>query len=253
MSDFYEKNRLLIALLLATILIALGSVITVIYYNYYSEADSANVPDFLAYESDNENKDEQSTVSEFIYVDVKGAVKTPGVFKLDNGSIVNEAIYNAGGFTENAKVNNINLSMKLKDQMVIYVFETDEYEKINVCEIEVPKEDIDIESNLLEDDLYIDDSLVSGDSIIVPGESNSNQNSESEIPNENESENSELININTATLDGLMTLPGIGESKATAIINYRQNNGAFVIIEEIVNVAGIGDSTFNAIKEFITI
>ena len=62
-----------------------------------------------------------------------------------------------------------------------------------------------------------------------------------------------IININTASLDQLMTLPGVGESKATAIITYREENGGFKSIDDIKNVSGIGDALFEKIKEFITI
>ncbi|MFA5318653.1 MAG: helix-hairpin-helix domain-containing protein [Patescibacteria group bacterium] len=64
---------------------------------------------------------------------------------------------------------------------------------------------------------------------------------------------SELININAATLEELDTLPGIGPSKAQAIIDYRTEYGDFQTIEEIKNVSGIGDVTFNNIKDLITV
>ena len=63
----------------------------------------------------------------------------------------------------------------------------------------------------------------------------------------------QVVNINTATLLELQTIPGVGESKAQAIITYREENGGFKSIEEITNVSGIGDSTFEKIKNNITI
>lgn len=69
----------------------------------------------------------------------------------------------------------------------------------------------------------------------------------------NMSQESTLVNINTATMEELMSLPGIGESKAKAIINYRTTNGPFKSIEEIMNVNGIKDAMFDKIKDFITI
>lgn len=62
-----------------------------------------------------------------------------------------------------------------------------------------------------------------------------------------------LINLNSASMEELMTLSGIGESKALAIIQYREENGRFASIEEIKNVKGIGDGIFEQIKESITI
>lgn len=64
---------------------------------------------------------------------------------------------------------------------------------------------------------------------------------------------SDKININYASKQQLMELPGIGESKAQAIIDYRTQNGLFKSIEEIVNVSGIGEKTFEKIKDLITV
>lgn len=61
------------------------------------------------------------------------------------------------------------------------------------------------------------------------------------------------VNINTADESELMTLPGIGESKATAIIDYRKANGGFKTIEDIMNIPGIKTSAFNKIKEYICV
>lgn len=70
---------------------------------------------------------------------------------------------------------------------------------------------------------------------------------------ESEENKTNLVNINTATIDELMTLSGIGESKAKAILLYREENGYFKSIEELKNVSGIGDVLYNAIKEGITV
>ena len=62
-----------------------------------------------------------------------------------------------------------------------------------------------------------------------------------------------IVNINNASKDELMTLPGIGEKKAQAIIDYREQNGPFMKVEDITEVSGIGDATLNNIKDMITV
>ena len=61
------------------------------------------------------------------------------------------------------------------------------------------------------------------------------------------------INLNTASRDVLMTIPGIGEAKANAIISYREANGGFSSIDEVKNVEGIKDGVFTKMKEYIVI
>ena len=72
------------------------------------------------------------------------------------------------------------------------------------------------------------------------------------ISSDNINNNSQRISINKATKEELMTLPGIGESKAKDIINYRETHGEFKTIDEIKNISGIGDNLFAQIKEIIT-
>ena len=69
----------------------------------------------------------------------------------------------------------------------------------------------------------------------------------------NNSQTSDLVNINTATVEELCSLPGIGTSKANSIINYRMNNGFFITINDIKKVSGIGEELFNKIKEYICV
>lgn len=165
-----------------------------------------------------------STNKEKNYIDVKGSVKNPGVYEFKENDRVIDAIKLAGGLKKNANTDNINLSEKLKSEMVIYVYSDSEIKKGNkaltcntICETKV----IEI-NNCVE-------------------ESTSNIN------------NTKLININTATIEELQTLPGIGESKAQNIIDYRNTNGKFNSIEEIKNISGIGDSLFEKIKDKITL
>ncbi len=159
---------------------------------------------------------DQKNEEEVYYVDVKGAVNFPGVYEFSEGDIVKTIIDKAGGFVETAVTFNINLSQKLEDQMVIYVYDESEIEKENV--------------------------------VLIP---EYNENNLINIPNTDEEEN--IININTASKEELTKLPGIGDTKAAAIVEYRQNNGLFNVLEDIMNVSGIGTATYDKIKNLISI
>jgi len=140
---------------------------------------------------------------EYIYIDIKGQVQNPGVYKVLTDSRLFQLLNVAGGTTSQADTLAINLSLKLYDQQVIYIpsYE-DEYPIITEV---------------------IDDP------------------------------SSGIININSASLELLDTLPGIGPSTAQSIIDYRTDTGFFESIEDIMNVTGIGEATFNEIKDIITV
>lgn len=169
-------------------------------------------------------KEEVPVIEEYV-VDIKGAVKKPGVYKIKKGSIVNDLIKMAGGLKSSASTSYINLSYELKNHDVINIF----------TKTEVKNNDIKEECKC--DDIIINDCVNSG--IITEGNNSSNTISGK-------------VNINNATLDELLTINGIGESKAIAIIDYRKSN-KFNSIEDIKNVSGIGDSLYNKIKEYITV
>ena len=133
----------------------------------------------------------------------------------------------AGGLTDQADTSVINLSKKVTDEMVIIVYSREEVEKFKETK-EIEKEVYDT-CNQKDENSLINNACI---------ESSSNTSSK--------------ISINTATLEELMTLPGIGESKAKDIINYRESNGPFNTIEDITKVTGIGESIFAKIKENIT-
>ena len=158
---------------------------------------------------------------ETIRVDVKGMVKKAGVYELAKDSIVNDAIKKAGGLTSKADTTNINLSKSLTNEMVIYIPKKEEVTKSTV------------------NDALVDKS-----------------NSVGFIDNESSNETTNTItkvNINTATLKDLITLNGIGESKAQAILEYRTKNGNFKTLEDLKKVSGIGEAAYEKIKDNICI
>lgn len=163
---------------------------------------------------------ECSNNEEKIFVDIKGSVKTPGVYELNINSRVIDAIKASGGLNKDANTNYINLSKKLEDGDVIIIYSNKEVEKSQKQEniIEVPCDCSNIK----------------------------NETKEEVKPSNNK------ININTASLEELQTLNGIGESKAALIIEYRTSNGKFKSIEELKNIKGISEKIFSKIKENIT-
>ena len=174
-------------------------------------------------------KEEHSDIKT-IYVDVKGAVNNPGVYEIEEGKRVMDAINLAGGLLDKSDTINLNLSKKLTDEMYIVVYTKDEiynYEK-NKNSKECPSFEC-----------------------VCPDTKNDACISKTE--EKNIESNNKKVSINNASKEQLMTLPGIGEAKANSVIEYRTSNGDFKAIEEIKNVSGIGDLVFEKIKDYITL
>lgn len=159
---------------------------------------------------------------ETIVVHITGEVKKEGVIYLEKGARIIDAIKEAGGETKQADLSQVNLAYELQDGQKLYI--PNKNEKISE---------------------YIIDER--GQSV---GESKSPTGLSG-----NKEDNSENIkvNINTATLEELDNLPGIGPAIAEKIIEYREENGNFKTIEDIQNVKGIGESKYNDIKEKIIV
>lgn len=150
-------------------------------------------------------KTEVSTTQEtVIFVDIKGAVKNPGVYQMKVGDRVKDALEAAGGLTEEADSQKVNLAKRLEDQMVIVV----------------PK--------------------VGEEAEAIPAGATSKEASKEG-----------KVNINTATVEELKTLKGVGEKKAEAIIEYRKKNGSFQTKEDLMKVRGIGKKLFESFQERI--
>lgn len=174
-----------------------------------------------------------------IKIDIKGEVLNPGVYELNEGDRVIEAINISGGLTNDADTTLINLSKNLKDEMVIIIY--------NKYEIDKLKEEKNKKEVIIE---YIEKECKCPDNI---NDACITDNKESEEKEESKEENNKKISLNEGTIEELMTIPGIGETKAQSIIEYRTQNKEFKTIEEIKNIKGIGESTFEKLKDFITI
>jgi len=152
-----------------------------------------------------------------ISVYICGQIEDPGVYEVPSGSIVNDVIELAGGLTSQAASDRINLVYIIDSNISIYI----------------PKED----------ESYEGDGIIRSEGQSVWGNTGYSQSGSSE---------SGIININTATEDELMTLPGIGQTTACAIVEYREQT-PFTRPEDIMNVSGIGEAKYNNIRDLICV
>lgn len=227
-----ELNQKLIIKVTAGILLLV--VAFTIYFgksqNEVGERITMNPP--LESEEDAKEQSKAKEASEndkFIYIDVTGAVKKPSVVKLIEGSRVFEAIELAGGITQDGESKFLNLAAKLSDGTQVYVptkQEVSEQETTNSKGIENHSETS-----------YL----------------GSSSNSTSSYQYKENSSNSGLININTADSTELQKLTGVGPSTAEKIISYRNSFGKFEKIEDLKSVSGIGDKTFEKLRDKICI
>ena len=173
----------------------------------------------------------KENINQYI-VDIKGEINSPGIYRLSSNSRVIDVIEKAGGLTENANTTVINLSKRINDEMVIIIYSN--YEVENFAKTKEIEEKIIKQCNQKYDNSLRNDACIDNDKIET-------QNPSSEV------------SLNTATKEELTALPGIGESKADDIINYRNSNGGFKDIEELKNIKGIGDAIFDKIKDRLTL
>ena len=162
-----------------------------------------------------------------IYVDVCGAVANPGVFQLAAGSRVFQAIEAAGGYLPEAALTCVNRAGVLTDGQQLYILTQEEMER----------QGLDPAEMAVASDGQMNGSAGTGQ----------NTGMTAQVQQDNR------ININTADEAQLTTLTGIGATRAQAIIAYREENGPFAAIEDIMNVQGIKEGTFAKIKDEIVV
>ena len=148
------------------------------------------------------------------YVDIKGEVLRPGVYEFSCESRIQEVIKKAGGFTEEADETKINLAQKISDQMQIIVPNLHSKQEGGVTE----------------------------------GNSEKGNSSNTTLSNLKQG----TVNINTATLEELQTIKGIGKKKAEAIVQYRKEHGVFRTKEDLLQVKGIGKKALEVIESQVT-
>lgn len=230
--------RVFDTIILILLVVIIGILVKDVFYEEPCECESADNIISMVTEEKNDDTDDVEIEKRKYMVDIKGAIKNPGVYQVDEGTIINDVIKLAGGLKSSASTKYINLSKKVSDEMVLVVYTNYEISKMNnpisrVCESS-----------------SVDISKCDGTSVIVSGNNNS-----IEGKNENDvtSSTNGKVSLNNGTKEQLMTLNGIGESKALAIIEYRNKNNGFKNLEELMNVSGIGESAYSKIKEYITL
>ena len=196
------NNRKIIKILLAVLCFVAAGIL----FTYLTKKPPAE-PAQGALSAETETLSEEESTSETaanVCVHVCGSVNHPGVYYLEEGARIHEAVELAGGMTEDAAGDVINQAAIGCDREKIYIPSKEE----------------------LAEGFSIDDPQKADDG---------------------------LVNINTASLDELKKLPGIGDIKAEAIIAYREETGRFNSIEDIMNVSGIKDSSYEQIKDYIKV
>lgn len=158
---------------------------------------------------------ETATGSMTIYVDIGGEVNSPGVYEVSEGTRLFQVIEKAGGLTEEADIDVINRAEAVYDGQKILIASYEETEG--------------------------------------RAKATNTDGSANNSASQTYSADDEKVNINTADSVTLQTIPGIGPSKADRIIEYRNSEGRFNKIEDIKNISGIGDKTFDSIKKYITV
>lgn len=201
------KQKLAIGIVGALIIIGVG-----VYIYWANKAEEYDFNDFYA------NTEPDKKKENTIIVHITGEVKNAGIIELPEESRIADAIEQAGGVTEEADLDQVNLAFVLSDGQKIYIPNKKERE-----------------AN--EEKAYI--TAESGNNVI--------------IKDKVEGGKKQKVNINEAKQEDFEELPGIGPSIAKKIIEYREQNGKFTSIDELQEVKGIGEAKFENIKEYIMV
>ena len=189
------------------------------------------------------------------------AVKKEGVYSLPEGSRISDAVEAAGGFDVKADTSFLNLAMKLEDSWQIRVPTVEEAKKLR----EKTGEAYDAEPSIFTGSgrsaivsgtgTVVSGGSAGGTGTFISGGSAGGTGTEARDP-ENGSGSpagGQKININTASEEELTGIPGVGESKAKRIVEYREQNGRFESIEDIMKVTGIKENSFRKMRDYITV
>lgn len=173
-------------------------------------------------------------VADTIRVQVAGQVKSPGVYDLHSGSRVEDAIKAAGGAANGADLESINLVEKLSDGQQVYI----------VLKGVVPPPTRSI----------VRSSVASRQvASVAKPMANAEQHRERSEPEKFRSPDQGKVNINTASIEDLQRLPGIGPAMAQRIVEYRSGNGRFESVDELDEIKGIGSARLGKLRPFVSL
>lgn len=185
--------------------------------NYSTDNNYSNKNITSSGKADNSVKTGEDAKKTWIYIHLCGEVKKPGVYRVEEGARLFTIVDLAGGFTKSADDDYMNQAQKVSDGQRIYIPTTNEVKKLNASD-------------------YM-----------------AGQESSEQTVTDNKVVKVTLVNINEASAEELMELPGIGKAKAEKIIEYRDSNGKFKKIEDIMNIPGIKEGLFQKFASYIVV
>lgn len=232
-----DKEYIVIGIILVTVLA---------YIIITGKADKKDVQEEQK-QAEIKEEEKQEESKQKIYVHIDGMVKKPGLIELKEDARLNDAIEKAEGLTDKADTELINLAMQLEDGTKIYIPSIDDRKR---NEENKQVEEVQNNENKLNDDNGI--IKIGKEELDNNTKTNVSKVSTKKSTSSSKKQNGK-ININNASKDQLMTLKGVGNSTADKIIEYRNKEGGFKKIEQLLEVSGIGESKFNKIKGNIII
>ena len=180
---------------------------------------------------ENNREGEAEDTAEKIKVYIVGCVNRPGVYILNKGDVIEDAVRLASGATKEADLENINLAYPLTENTMLRIRSKASPGK--AADSTAAKEKMNSGADIISDSL--------GTVVSDPEKESSNSGKGS------------LVNINTATLNELEGLPNVGPATAKAIVDYREKNGKFKKTTDLMKITGIKQKTFEKLKDFICI
>ena len=245
--QFIKRN--IIKVVIIVLLLLCISAISLKYYLNKKEKENIEEEKIEITTKQEKKEKTEKENKKMVNVDIKGAIKNPGVYEVEENSKIIDLVKLSGGLTDEADTTYINLAKKVRDEMVIIIYTRNQIKDAKQKET---LSTTNINNSCICPKIT-NDACITKENTTISSETNKSKSETKTTTDTNTNESTNIININTATKEELQTLKGIGEGKAEAIIKYREENGNFTKSEDIMNVNGIGESVYEKIKDNITI